>query len=138
MCVFHQVYTTVIHLQANVISRNTWSSMLPVTRLAISQLLSWFISENFDRLTQHHTLNILHFNSRYEIQGALNSIKTEHCAVHATQKWLKNLALMCHISTCLCQSAKIIKQSLSDKPTCKNMKKCELPFLIKCKTRFFP
>jgi hypothetical protein len=58
--------------------------MLPVTRLAISQLLSWFIGENFDRLTHHHTLNTLRINSRYKIQGALNSIKTGHCTVHAT------------------------------------------------------
>jgi hypothetical protein len=75
------MYTAVIHLHANVISRDTWSSVLLVTRLAISQLLSWFIGEKFDRLTQHHTLNTLHINSRYEIQGALNSIKTGHCMV---------------------------------------------------------
>jgi hypothetical protein len=130
-CFFQQVYTAVIHINAKVISRNTWSSMLPVTWLAISQLLSWFIGENFDRLTHHHTLNTLHINSGHEIKGALNSIKTGHCVVHATQKWLKNWALLCHISTCLYQSATIIKQSLSDKPTCKNMKQGEIPFSLK-------
>jgi hypothetical protein len=57
--------------------------MLPVTRLAISQLLNWFIGETFDRLTQHHTLNTLHINSRYKIQGALNLInRTLYCACY--------------------------------------------------------
>jgi hypothetical protein len=104
--------------------------MLPVTRLAISQLLSWFNGENSDRLTKHHTLNNLHINSRYKIQGALNSMKTGHFMAHATQKWLKNLALLCHISTCLYQTATIIT-------TCKNMKMSEIPYLLECKTRFF-
>jgi hypothetical protein len=52
-----------------------------------------------DRLTQHHTVYTLHINNRHKTQGALNSIQTAHyIKMYDTQKWLKNLALLCHFN----------------------------------------
>jgi hypothetical protein len=122
---FDKVDTAVLHLHVNVILRNTCElTVTSDTARNFSASELGLSVKTSDRLTQHHTVYTLHINKRHKIQGALNPTETAHYIkmVHATQKWLKHLALLCHISTCLHQTHTIIKESPSDKPSCKNMR----------------